>query len=578
MELMHLIREFGPVWGPILAAAFLSYYTLHYKWARGLRNSRLFLNKLVILTVCASVGVLALYFFYRYRYLGLPERFKSDEIGILVAEVPGDRQRQAQIAYVLAIQEAADKVPELRDLVKVRLLDRPLSPDPVKQSDEAAQIGRWLGAEFVVRPYAVEGFQTPWLTVVEQYNFSKRSSPIGKFKSLQLAQLDELPLPRNILLLARCILAASLYKRERYESAATEYQAVLGSHDLPELAPSRPDIELLLGVALIQEGKLHDAIDAFHVAIALNPDFWEAHLNLGSALDEMHKPEEAIAEFNKVIALKPSLAIGYFNLGNALMTEDHQAEALSRYDQALKLEPDLAGDVHIKIGNHHRDEKHYDQAVAEFQQAIDFYKKHSAPVTGGPEPAMAYANMGFALMDDKKYTEAMAALKQAASLGLDGDAVVRDAMGRTLFATGADERAKAEFREAIKRDQEYAPAYRGLEQCFLKEERHADLEEVMRQEVANVPKDAKGHYNLGTLLLENNQFKEAAIELSEAVKLDPDSFDSHRNLSAALRGEGLTKQAAAELQIANSIYLSIQMGNVVFQDQGLQNSNSGNQH
>ena len=48
-----------------------------------------------------------------------------------------------------------------------------------------------------------------------------------------------------------------------------------------------------------------EAIAQYRTAIALSPDYPDAHNNLASVLVESGRPGEAIAEFRKALALKP---------------------------------------------------------------------------------------------------------------------------------------------------------------------------------------------------------------------------------------------------------------------------------
>ena len=146
-----------------------------------------------------------------------------------------------QTAYALAIKEAVSRS-DLRNVVEVKVLQRKLPSDPDAQHASALKIGRWLNASFVLRPYVVEGVQTPWLTIVQQPAFSANAGPLTKFASKQLAYLDKAELPNDILLLSRCALAYSLERGGKNEEAAKEFKAILASSALPEIAPSRADL------------------------------------------------------------------------------------------------------------------------------------------------------------------------------------------------------------------------------------------------------------------------------------------------------------------------------------------------
>jgi len=56
-----------------------------------------------------------------YRFWGLPPSFADGQIGILVAEVPDQNNRNHQEAYQYAIRL---QIAQLREVVKVRLIER----------------------------------------------------------------------------------------------------------------------------------------------------------------------------------------------------------------------------------------------------------------------------------------------------------------------------------------------------------------------------------------------------------------------------------------------------------------------
>ena len=52
-------------------------------------------------------------------------------------------------------------------------------------------------------------------------------------------------------------------------------------------------------------------------AIALKPDFAEAHYNLGNTLQQLGRLDDAEANYRRAIALKPDIAEAHNNLGNS---------------------------------------------------------------------------------------------------------------------------------------------------------------------------------------------------------------------------------------------------------------------
>ena len=66
-----------------------------------------------------------------------------------------------------------------------------------------------------------------------------------------------------------------------------------------------PKLTSNLGITLTALGRLDEAEASYTQAIALKPDYTEAHNNLGVTLQELGKLDEALASYTQAIALKP---------------------------------------------------------------------------------------------------------------------------------------------------------------------------------------------------------------------------------------------------------------------------------
>ena len=77
------------------------------------------------------------------------------------------------------------------------------------------------------------------------------------------------------------------------------------------------------------QGRLDEAIAAYHRAIALRPDYAEAHNNLGNALKDQGRLDEALACFRRAVELKPDFSAAASNLVYSLHYHpDHDAQAI----------------------------------------------------------------------------------------------------------------------------------------------------------------------------------------------------------------------------------------------------------
>lgn len=94
-------------------------------------------------------------------------------------------------------------------------------------------------------------------------------------------------------------------------------------------------------------GKTDDALAWLAKAIALSPNFADAHLNRGAILLARKEPHSAIAEFDGAIAIAPSSA-AFANRVSAFRQLGRLDEALASYQRAVELAP--SNPVHLVRG------------------------------------------------------------------------------------------------------------------------------------------------------------------------------------------------------------------------------------
>jgi Flp pilus assembly protein TadD len=347
--------------------------------------------------------VLSIIGFLFYRYWGLPLRpFADDEIGILVAEVPDQTNREQQTAYQTAIIRRVQTNEQLRERVKVKLIERPLRPDADDQQAEAVNIGRRLGAAFVPRPFVVEGSQQPWLTVVNPQEVFQPLTSLGEFPSTELATPDKLPLPENLTQLAEVIFALSLNERHDYKDAAQVLGNVLVSGGLLKAATSQAALHRLYGDDLHLSASNTEAVAEYKEALRLNPGDAATHNNLGVALNEEGKHDDAIAEYNKALQFVPDFATPHSNLCAALNEESKHDDAIAECKEAIRLDPNSAAPRN-NLGVALDDKGKHDDAIAEYNKAIQLK----------PDFAEAHNNLGVALNDEGKHDDAIAEFEKA---------------------------------------------------------------------------------------------------------------------------------------------------------------------
>ena len=91
------------------------------------------------------------------------------------------------------------------------------------------------------------------------------------------------------------------------------------------------------GVALVNLGKLDEAIKAYDKAIEINPQYADAWYNKGNILCQLGKFDEGIKAYDKTIEINPKYSNAWYNKGNALDDSGRHDEAIKAYDKAIEL-------------------------------------------------------------------------------------------------------------------------------------------------------------------------------------------------------------------------------------------------
>jgi tetratricopeptide (TPR) repeat protein len=123
----------------------------------------------------------------------------------------------------------------------------------------------------------------------------------------------------------------------------------------PQAAPDPEAVEIgaldwfEIGCGLDSDASTYErAILAYRNAVALDPDFADAHCNLGAALYNDGDRREARACFERCLELQPAHVEARFNLANLLDEEGEMGPALEHYLAALRGDPFYA-DLHINL-------------------------------------------------------------------------------------------------------------------------------------------------------------------------------------------------------------------------------------
>ncbi len=203
-----------------------------------------------------------------------------------------------------------------------------------------------------------------------------------------------------------------------------------------DAGPSAEDC-FAIGSALQATNKPGEAVTHFERALALRPDFADAHNGIGVALDALGRRVKAVAYFQAAIGFSPGYVDAHTNLGNAFAALRHDDEALAAFRKAVDLDPARA-DTRYNLGTMLHRLGRDEEAVEEFRRGLAVWPDH-------PE---THNNLGVALHALQRHAEAIEHYRRAIALqpGLPDP---YNNVGKLLMELGLLDAAQAAFASAL---------------------------------------------------------------------------------------------------------------------------------
>jgi tetratricopeptide (TPR) repeat protein len=299
---------------------------------------------------------------------------------------------------------------------------------------------------------------------------------------------------------------------------------------------------LVLGVLTWRQADLyHDSETLWLATLAQNPQSWLAHYNLGNALLQNGKIDEAISHYQQALEIKPNYAVAHNNLGNTLLREGNVDEAILHFQKALEINP-YDAIAHYNLGYALQQKGKTDEAIAQFQQALEI----------NPNNAAAHYNLGNALLQTGQVDAAIAHFQQAIQVNPD-DADAYNNLGSALLQKGSVDEAITQCQLALKINPGIAQAHNNLGSALLQKGKVDEAITQFQQAIEINPGMPDAHYNLGIALLQKGNVDEAILHLQKAVEINPNYAEAHNNLGNALLQEGNVDEAILHFQRALEI-------------------------
>lgn len=193
-----------------------------------------------------------------------------------------------------------------------------------------------------------------------------------------------------------------------------------------------------LGMSLLRQGNIDDAIRNFEAALAIKPDYPEIRNGLGTALYQRGRIEEALVHYKEAVRLKPRFPEAYNNLGIVLRDQGRPREAVEYFQKAIDQQPDYS-EACDNLGL-------ACEMMGRVDEAVEVYKKALAIDSNDP---VAHHNIALILAGRGQTDEAIGHYREALRYKPDS-AEIHNNLGLALFARGRLDESLTHFQEALK--------------------------------------------------------------------------------------------------------------------------------
>ena len=240
-----------------------------------------------------------------------------------------------------------------------------------------------------------------WHIGLVQYDLDQYEQAIVSFKQAISLKSDSFPYHYY---LAKCFFATG-----RIVAATESFTKTI------TLNPTFIDGYLERGDCHLTLDQLDQAMIDFKKAQELDPKNGAAFHRLGAYYVKLNQHQEALSFFNQSIQLDPMEARAYSNRSLSLSELGNHQQALQDINQAIGFEPENIDFLLVRSAIYATVE-HWDQMILDLTLVLDLSVDHIDLQPYGMDRASLLAQRGFAYLQKKQTTEAMASFNQALKL------------------------------------------------------------------------------------------------------------------------------------------------------------------
>lgn len=275
-----------------------------------------------------------------------------------------------------------------------------------------------------------------------------------------------------------------------------------------------------------------DAEKAYQRAIDLYPTYSRPWNSLGDVYQAQERQEGVVEAYQRAIEYEPSFAWPYHSLGQIYKERGAYMQAATYYRQAIERHlRDIDKAVSWSgLGDVHRIQERYDEAIDSYQTAIEL----------NPADAWPYHNLGFVYKSRGSYERAITFYQQAIKR-FERDqhkAISWNNLGNVYSTLDSHEDAISAYQQAIALNKNYALPWNSLGETYKQLNRANDAIDAFQEAIERDPDYVLAWNNLGDVYRSLNQFDEAINAYKRAIEIDPAYAWPYHNLGLVFEEQG----------------------------------------
>jgi arylsulfatase A-like enzyme/tetratricopeptide (TPR) repeat protein len=263
----------------------------------------------------------------------------------------------------------------------------------------------------------------------------------------------------------------------------------------------------------------------------------QLHQKIMAAQSMMSRHENDVAArlLNQVLAQDEAILDAHQMLGQIASDEHRPDEAIRQYQRALELNPEHERSL-FGLASAYADLRRYDEALVGFRRVLE--------IKGSD--ARASRAISDIYVELKRFDDAAAVLEQAAAAG-EASAFFTNALGEVRVEQGRDDEAVPLFKQAIGDDDEFALPHFNLGVLYEKRGDVRPAIEEYERALEIAPKFFKAQFNLGEIYASMGDIDRARELWEASIASNPDFVQGRYYLAKLLMDTGGDLALAEEL-------------------------------